>query len=57
MYAASPSWSGWGGFYLFLIVDAAIFIESDVGAILAETVEVWGRARRSLFENDITHRI
>ena len=50
MYAANQSWSLRGHLIPPLFVGDAICIESDVGGILLETSEVWGRARESFRE-------
>ena len=44
--------SGWGPLHSYIFADDAIFVETDMGNILRETVEGWGPSRRSLFGDD-----
>ena len=43
------SWSGWGPLHSYIFVGDSICVESDMGNILSETVEVLESLRRSLF--------
>ena len=54
--AQGGSWSGWGTFYAELFVDDAIFVESEMGSMMAETVGFWEYSCRGLFGMDSTNK-